>query len=269
VAPNPNYDNCTESGTCSLGPPCYGSSGAPQFTGTCEQEEVEAIDNARAEEGVGPMYLPSDFDSLSADEQLLVVIDLERVGRGLPPFAGIVASLDRVAQASVEGGGSIADPALPRGFKVANGTYFAYRCHSTGGGTYLCNGSGEPDSAIAAVGISALDADYGWMYGDGYGGDNGDCTRPHGNGCWGHRDNVLGRYPTHTRFIGRSWGSPASVVSSRRAVLVMGAGAEQPSSAGATEGNFTATFTSVVGRTPKFVYSWKQALAAGAGTAPT
>ena len=96
VAPDPNYDGCTPSGFCTEGPPCYASDFVPAFaSSTCEQEELEAVDNARAKEGVGPMYLPSSFNSLSGDEQLLVVIDLERVGRGLPPFTGIVASLDR------------------------------------------------------------------------------------------------------------------------------------------------------------------------------
>jgi hypothetical protein len=274
VAPSPNYDDCSESGVCSLGPPCYSASFAPLFdSASCEQEEVAAIDNARAKEGVGPIYLPSDFNSLTADEQLLVIIDLERVGRGLPPFAGIVASLDVVAHAgaSVSGAraGSYEDPQFPPGFRVAPGTSLAYSCKSTGGNGYACYGSGEPGAAIAAGGqISALDADYGWMYDDGPGGANGDCTTPAAKGCWGHRDNILGRYPTRTQFAAATADTSPSHITRHRAMLVMGAGAQQPNGAGGPQGNFTAIFTSIVGRRPAFAYTWKQALAAGAGTPP-
>ena len=34
------------------------------------------------------------------------------------------------------------------------------------------------------------------MYDDGYGGTNLDCTSPADNGCWGHRDNILGAWTT-------------------------------------------------------------------------
>jgi hypothetical protein len=274
VAPNPNYDNCNEAGLCTLEPPCYSTTDRPAFTSsTCEQQELEALDNARAKEGVGPIHLPGDWNSLTSDDQLLVIIDLERVGRGLTPFAGIVASLDRVAQrgAHVGGGpaGAFEDPHLPSGFAVAHRTSLAFRCSSTGGGGYTCDGSGEPGDSIAAGGqISALDADYAWMYDDGPGGANGDCTTPTAPGCWGHRDNILGAYPTKSRFAAATADTSPTAGPSRHAVLVMGAGSKQPNGAGGPQGNFTAMFTSVVGHRPKFVYTWKQALAAGAESAP-
>ncbi len=274
VAPTPNYDHCTEGGVCSLEPPCYSTTFAPAFSSaSCEQQEIQAIDGARAKEGVGPIYLPGNFNSLTADEQLLVIIDIERVGRGLPPFAGIVASLDNVAQAGADVSGakpgSFEDPQLPAGFSLAPGTEFAYRCKATGGGGYSCDGPGQPGDSIAAGGqISALDADYGWMYDDGYGGANGDCAAPGAVGCWGHRDNILGRYPTRTRFAAASADSSPTYGRRRHAVLVMGAGSQQPNGAGGPQGNFTAIFASTVGRRPIFVYSWKEALAAGANRPP-
>jgi hypothetical protein len=275
VAPVPNYAGCNSSGSCSEGPPCYSAGDfAPQFDSTgCEQAELQAIDNARAKEGVGPMYLPADFNSLSGDEQLLVVIDLERVGRGLPPIAGIVASLDRVAQAGTQAKGQrpgvFEDPSFPANFAVGPGTSFAYRCHASGPNGYICNGLGQPGASIAAGGeINPLDADYGWMYNDGPGGSNYECTARTTTGCWGHRDNILGSYPTKTRFVAARSGARISEVSPRRAVLVMGAGSLQPNGAGGAQGNWTAIFTSVTGSTPQFVYSWKQALAAGADAPP-
>ena len=269
VAPNPNYDHCTASGLCGEVQPCYTASFAPAFTSAaCEQEELEAIDNARAKEGVGPMYLPSNFNSLSGDEQLLVVIDLERVDRGLAPLAGIVASLDSVAQQGThvngQPAGTFEDPAFPAGFSVAPGTAIAYRCQSSGSGSYSCNSSGNPGASVAAGGqISALDADYGWMYDDGYGGSNLDCETPASQGCWSHRENILGAYPTSTQFVSSSWGSSPSVVSRRPALPVMGAGSLQPNGA-APQGIWTAIFASVSDKTPALVYGWNQALAAGA-----
>jgi hypothetical protein len=270
VAPRPNYSGCKENGDCTEGPPCYSSTLAAVFdSAACEQGELRAIDDARAKEGVGPMHLPSNFNSLSADEQLLVTVDLERVGRGLPPFQGIVESLDSLAQAGThvagQRPGTFEDPSFPRGFSLGAGVAFGYRCHQETGGTYSCDGSGQPGASIAAGdNISALDADYDWMYDDGPGGSNNDCRTRGARGCWGHRDNILGRYPTQTRFVSTAWGASLSVTARRPATLVMGAGALEPNGAGGPQGNFTAIFASIVGPQPAFVYTWKQALAAGA-----
>ncbi len=38
---------------------------------------------------------------------------------------------------------------------------------------------------------STAEADYGWMYDDGYAGVNVDCTTPGEAGCWGHREVIL------------------------------------------------------------------------------
>jgi hypothetical protein len=269
LPPDPNYNDCAANG-CIEGPPCFTSDFAPAFTSpNCEQAELEAINNARRQEGIGPMHLPSDYNSLSGDEQLLVVIDLERVGRALPPVAGLVASLDRVAQESTQVSGqpvgTFADPTFPVGFSVGAGTAFAYDCYSTGGGSYGCAYFGNPGASIAAGGvISVLDADYVWMYDDGYGGGNSDCETPQAAGCWGHRDIILAAYPTHTRFMSATCPSSPSVRSPRRATLVMGAGSLQPTGGG-PQGNWTAIFASITGRKPAFVYTWQQALAAGAG----
>ena len=41
-----------------------------------------------------------------------------------------------------------------------------------------------------------LGADFAWMYDDGYGGTNLECTSPGDTQCWGHRDNILGPWTT-------------------------------------------------------------------------
>jgi hypothetical protein len=269
IAPNPNYDNCGATGYCTYGPPCYTPSFAPAFTApACESAELAAINAARASEGVRAMTLPSDFNSLTGDEQLFVVIDLERVGRGLPPFAGLVASLDAVAQRGTRPPGAPAgsweDPSFPSGFAIGARSSFAWKCRRAGFG-FTCDGSGEPGAAIAAGGqISALDADYGWMYDDGYGGFNVACPTRASKGCWGHRDNILGRYPVYSAYSSARFAAPITIAARRHTTLVMGAGALQPIGADRPQGNWTAIFAAVVGARPPLVYSWKQAVAAGA-----
>ena len=41
------------------------------------------------------MALPADFPRLTVPEQLFVAIDRERVDRGLAPFTGLTAALER------------------------------------------------------------------------------------------------------------------------------------------------------------------------------
>jgi len=134
----------------------------------CQGAVVQAIDEARASEDVGPLVLPSYFDSLSVAEQILVLADLERVDRGLPGFAGLSSSLDALAY---QGADSNNDPNGPSG--------------QTWGSNWA---GGE---------ASALLADFDWMYDDGYGSPNEDCTNSTASGCWDHRHNILGDYGPH------------------------------------------------------------------------
>lgn len=123
---------------------------------------LAAINACRAAEGVGPLVLPSNFSSLTPVEQGFVVIDLERVNRGLPAIVGLSAPLNSLAAAGASGG---TDPAFPAG--------------------------GVSGGGIWAGAYSVLQADYLWMYVDGPGGNNLDCTSSNSSGCWGHRDIIL------------------------------------------------------------------------------
>jgi hypothetical protein len=137
--------------------------------GGCINSTVLAIDNARADEGIGPMELPTDFAELTPSEQLFVMVDCERVDRGLTPIAGELTSLDQVAGTAAQ---DQSDPSVPP--------------------------DGIADLAVAAwVGNWAStesegDALYEWMYDDGLGSINIDCTAADESGCWIHRDNILG-----------------------------------------------------------------------------
>jgi hypothetical protein len=138
---------------------CDARGGQPDFT-------VKGLDRCRAKEGVGRLVLPSNWAALTGPQQLLVLIDLERVNRGLAPVVGLSPALDRLAAA---GARSHADPSFPSGgFQWAGGVW--------------------------SSGASTITADYGWMYDDGPKGldINEDCPASgRSSSCWLHRDIIL------------------------------------------------------------------------------
>jgi len=134
---------------------------------------LTAIDGARSQESVGDMNISeSAFDALPLDQQVFTVVNNERVDRGLPPIAYLTSQLDAYAQAGANAGG---DPSFPTAV--------------TGGAPITYGGS------IWAGGLtSVLEADYYWMYDDGYSGpstSNSACSASTASGCWGHRDIIL------------------------------------------------------------------------------
>ena len=140
---------------------CDARGARPDFT-------LNGLDRCRAKEGVGRLVLPSNWGALTAPQQLLVLLDLERVNRGLAPVVGLSPALDRLAAA---GARSHEDPSFPAGG------------FQWGGGLWSSGGS-------------SITADYGWMYDDGPNGldINEDCPASgHSSSCWLHRDIILRR----------------------------------------------------------------------------
>ena len=137
----------------------------------CDAQALANYDPARALEGVGPMTLPTDFDSLTTVQQFWVVANIERVDRGLSPIEALSGSLNQLAEQGAQNG---ADPQFPNPFT------------GDGGGSNWAGGYGE----------SALLNTFAWVYDDGLGSPNGDCTQNDMSGCWGHRHNVLGDWDT-------------------------------------------------------------------------
>jgi len=195
--PNPPRDLAPpplvqDSGPCTVGAagtetcasPCYAhgpQSPTPDAPG-CMRLALAAVDRGRAAEHLRPLVLPSGFAQLGTGEQLFVLVNLERIARGVPPLAGLVAPLDAAAQ---QGAAHSRDPATrtsygPVRVAVVGNVYGL-------GGTWA---GGEPNS-LAAV--------RDWVYDDGWGGSraatsNVDCSGPSAAGCWGHRMELLGRY---------------------------------------------------------------------------
>ena len=138
--------------------------GAGSTGQACQDAALADLNAARAAEGVGAMQLPADFGTLTVAQQLLVLSNLERVDRGLVPVIGLSGPLD---QDALTGAQSDADP-QPTQFN---------------GNTWTANWEGGYGSP--------LEADFVWMYDDGYGSPNGDCNAPSDLGCWGHRHDIL------------------------------------------------------------------------------
>jgi hypothetical protein len=135
-----------------------------QTSQTCTNDALADLNAARVSEGVVPMVLPGDWNSLTIEQQLLVVSNLERIDRGLAAIQGLTTNLNANAQNAAN---NDADP------DTEDVTY-GYATGAWEGGY-----------------VSPLMSDFAWVYDDGYGSGNLDCTSPTDSGCWGHRDGIL------------------------------------------------------------------------------
>ena len=135
----------------------------------CAADALREINAARRSEGIRAMVLPSGFASLSRPVQLLVLVNLERGDRGLPPFLGLAKPLDHDAARAA----AVDEDPIP---SVLHGVGYASNVEGGYGST--------------------LEADFAWMYDDGYGSFNVDCGSRHASGCWGHRHDILVGFPS-------------------------------------------------------------------------
>lgn len=149
----------------------YENCSADPSGSACISSALADINAARAAEGVKAMVLPSNFASMSIPVQLLNLANLERADRGLTPILGLSAALDRDAQTAAA---QDEDP-MPTNFY---------------GNVATANWAGGY--------ISTLEADYEWMYDDGLGSGNLDCTSSDRSGCWGHRHDILWNFSSPT-----------------------------------------------------------------------
>lgn len=143
---------------------------------SCDKAALVDFDKVRHQEGLGRMVLPHDFDRLGVPSQLMAITNIERVDRGLPAFAGRSGALDKLAQG---GANHDTDASFP---------------------PYT---PGEWDGGAWAGGAnSALLSDFEWVYDDGLGSGNIDCTPTNKGGCWGHRDSLLNDHYTAPLVMG-------------------------------------------------------------------
>ncbi|MGH9303851.1 MAG: hypothetical protein ACRDZ5_05480 [Acidimicrobiales bacterium] len=216
-------------------PPCWKWGAGGRFVAVptsprCVFDEVAATDNAHRAERVARIVLPRNFNRLTPAEQSLVLVDIERVSRGETPVLGLSGKVNVFAQ---EGAKANEDPQLGSGIRGATGSY----------------------ASNWAAALSPLDANYGWMYTDGWAGKrtrNFDCTSARAPGCWGHRDNIL---------------TDASRMACYRpsCTLVMGAGFVRNGwERGSGYNSYTELLVQISGPGPGFYYTWAEAKKAGA-----
>lgn len=115
------------------------------------------------------MSLPTNWTSLTPPQQMFVATNLERTVRGLPPLSAMATALDQDAQQAAAAG---QDPPAPAGFPYTQ---------------WAGSWAGEVGNPLEAM--------YLWMYDDGEGSDNLDCTPSVTWGCWKHRDTILSAMP--------------------------------------------------------------------------
>ena len=135
----------------------------------CINAAVYYLDKARSRVHLPPYALPANFPSLPPPRQLFILVNLDRVQYGLPPFPGMTAQLDH--DALVSGVWRADDP---------------HPSHTTGLTAWWPGWAGAFHNAPMAYET--------WVWNDGLGSTNPRCTRSDHSRCWGHRHSVLWKY---------------------------------------------------------------------------
>jgi hypothetical protein len=216
AVPSPDYNN-----------PCWagGAAGAANTT-ACHTQELAAINHQHALEHIKAITLPRTFWSLAPALQVFVITNLERVSRGLKPVVGVNAQMSGWATTATRRSSDVAVGA----WDLSNGTQL------------------QTFGSVWAADLNSLDADFIWMYADGWstgGSMNADCTSAKSSGCWGHRQIMLGSYG----------GSSA---------LVAGAASAQHLLAGGDLNSDAEAIANYTGTKPTLTYTWATAVAGGA-----
>ncbi|MBV8431413.1 MAG: hypothetical protein JO244_09640 [Solirubrobacterales bacterium] len=204
--PSSNFPVGTMPGACQTAP-----------TGTaCIDAAVTYLDQARASLGQPPYSLPSDFVSLGPTQQALILTNEDRILYSLPPITGLTAALDQDAATGVT---SDSDP------QPSGSDWYGYTSNVSWGD------------------VNMVAAYEGWMYDDGPGSGNVDCTSSDPGGCWGHRHDILWQFGPGALAMGAASGTDSSGSPSYTMLLLQG----KPS------------------YNPTYSYTWSQAVADGAG----
>lgn len=182
----------------------------------CIAASVSYLDQARASLGQPPYALPADFASLSPAQQALILTNSDRVLYNLPPITGLTAALDQDAAAAAL---SDSDP------QPSTSSWYGYTSNAAWG---------NPNMVLAYE---------GWMYDDGPGSDNLDCTPSDPSGCWGHRHDILWQFGPGALAMGAAAGTDSGGDPSYTLLLIQGS----PS------------------LNPVYTYTWAQALGDGTG----
>jgi len=184
----------------------------------CVDAVVSYLDQARASLGQPPYSLPADFASLAPIQQTLILTNEDRLLYNLAPISGLTNALD---QDAAEGVTTDSDPE-----PSSSDDWYGFTSNAAWGD------------------VNMVAAYEGWMYDDGPGSDNVDCTSSDASGCWGHRHDILWEFGSGTLAMGAASGTDSSGNPAYTMLLIQGSPAYNP----------------------VFTYTWAQALADGAGS---
>ncbi len=141
----------------------------------CDAKIVRALDHARSVLGQPVYALPPRFGSLSRPDQLLVLTNDDRRLYKETPMRARNGALDK------------------------NATYWAARTEDPHGVPAIHHHPARTIGSTLALGNGGRLREFAlrllrcWMYFDGPGGPNADCTSRHSAGCWSHRHVTLNR----------------------------------------------------------------------------
>jgi|GEM_PF-5248749 len=164
IPPSPNFNNvCPQL--------------SQKASTACIAAVLAAVNNAHKKTGIPVIDVNiNSLAKMNGPESLLVLVNLERISRGLQPFSGLTKLFDQVARKAAEGK---TDPGLSNEEMLL------------GSNGYVANWGGNWAENIE----SPLEASYDFVYQDGPGAFNVLCTPQNKSGCYGHRENILGSYP--------------------------------------------------------------------------
>lgn len=211
---------------------CYVDGSQSKACGTTILKQMNAVNKTEGEKKV---VLPPDYYQLTPGEQVFVVTNLNRLAFGLPAIPAMNADANTYALGNTSSGAlGNTDPTVPGSL-------------TTGQPVIAWDSNWAED-------INVLSSDFNWMYNDGLGSFNIDCTTANASGCWGHRDNILQNW--NTLLTNDGWTSVN---------LIAGAAGVK------TNGMQSITYDAIATATPAPTsFSWQTVLAsyAAAGTKP-
>jgi len=140
----------------------------------CIDAGVYYLDKARSRVHLPPYALPADFASLTPPRQMFILVNLDRIAYGLPPYPGMTSALNR--------------DAMTTGVRVADDP------HPTN-----TTGLTEWWPGWAGAFYNVPMAYETWVWNDGLGSTNPRCTPTDHSRCWGHRHSVLWKFASGSR----------------------------------------------------------------------
>ncbi len=204
----------------------------------CAGDALADLNAARVSEGDVPMVLPGDWSSLMIPQQLLVLSNLERVDRGLNPIEGLSATLDSFAQAGATDDKDPVEDPFPGNVETSNWE-----------GGY----------------VSPVLSDFAWMYDDGLGSGNLDCTASDQSGCWGHRRDILWDF-TEPAVMGAAYADAAASNDGRPSESEIYVGGDTETGSGQEDAPIAPTWATIAATLPVGVSATTVTLSRGAPT---